>query len=147
MNSANKVTTNRIRKIQSDQWPRLFALKLPHRRALSGESSKLPGSQPRPSGPAGSRSGVNSGAPGLSVSLGTVLASTSHLPRLEIDAGIDPGIGEVGNQIHDQSDQCENIEIGEHDRIVAIEHAFEAQKPKPVERENRLDQQRAGKEG
>src|SRR5580692_5850584 len=118
---------------------------------LIGDNSKrIRGASP--SGPAGSTSGVNAGS-GAAGSRGlpmssrmVVLSSTSDLPRLEIDARIDPGVGQVGNQIHDQAEESENIEIGEHHRIVAVEHAFEAEQAKAVEREYRLDQQRAGKE-
>src|SRR4029077_10738412 len=74
-----------------------------------------------------------------------VRSSTSDLPRLEIDARIDPGIGEVGDQIHHQCDERQDIEVGEHDGIIAIEHALEAQEAKAIKRKNRLDQQRAGK--
>src|SRR5580692_8506740 len=117
---------------------------------LIGDNSKrIRGASP--SGPAGSTSGVNAGS-GAAGSRGpkssrmVVLSSTSDLPRLEIDARIDPRIGQVGNQVHDQADEGENVEIGEHHRIVAVEHAFEAEQPEAVEREYGLDQQRAGKE-
>src|SRR4051812_39763503 len=76
-----------------------------------------------------------------------VRASISNLPRLEIDARVDPGIGEVRNQVHGKTDQRENIKIGEYHRIVAIEHAFEAEQAEAVERKNRLDQERSGEEG
>src|SRR3984893_2967444 len=118
---------------------------------LIGDNSKrIRGASP--SGPAGSTSGVIAGSgaagsrgPSMSSRM-VVLTSTSDLPRLEIDARIDPGIGQVGNQIHDQADESENVEIGEYHRIVAVEHAFEAEQAEAVEREYRLDQQRAGKE-
>src|SRR5277367_1789815 len=151
MNSASSEITNSTRKSHNDQKPRLFVLKLRQRRALSGENSKPRGSAVRPIGPAGSASGLSSsGTPGpisASTLLGRVLTSTSHLSRFEIDARIDPGIGEVGNQIYDEANQRENIEIGEHHRIIAVEHAFEAQQPEAVQRENGLDQKRAGEEG
>src|SRR5580698_1069685 len=139
MNSANSVTTNRMRKIHNDQWPRRFALKFCQRRMLIGDSAtrRRSGGTTRPSAPTAVVSGV----------LPLVRASTSHLPRLEIDARINPGIGEIGDQGHDHADQRENISSREHDWIVAIEHALEAQKSKPVEREDRFDQQRTGEEG
>src|SRR6202795_370711 len=151
MNSANSDSTNSTRKNHNDQWPRRLALKLYQRRMLIGDNSKrIRGASP--SGPAGSTSGVNAGSgaagsrgPSTSSSM-VVLTSTSDLPRLEIDARIDPGISQVGNQIHDQADESENVEIGEHHRIVAVEHAFEAEQAEAVEREYGLDQQRAGKE-
>src|SRR5580704_17423179 len=128
MNSASSEITNSTRKIHNDQKPRLFVLKLRQRRSLSGENSKPRGIAVRPIGPAGSASGLSSsGMPGpisASTLLGRVLTSTSHLSRFEIDARIDPGIGEVGNQIYDEANQRENIEIGEHHRIIAVEHAF-----------------------
>src|SRR3981081_1991463 len=80
---------------------------------------------------------------GASGSWSRMRASTSHLPGLEIDARIDPGISEIGDQIHHEADQRENIEIGEYHRIVAVEHALEAQQPEPVEREDGLDQKRS----
>src|SRR2546427_1588602 len=73
-------------------------------------------------------------------------ASTSDLPGLEVDPRIDPGIGEVRDEVHDQPDKGEDVERREHHRIVAVEHALEAEQAEPVEREDRLDQQRAGKE-
>src|ERR1700731_4080324 len=151
MNSANSVSTNSTRKNHNDQKPRRLALKLYQRRMLIGDNSKrIRGASP--SGPAGSTSGVIAGS-GAAGSRGpfrssrmVVLSSTSDLPRLEIDAGIDPGIGQIGNQVHDQADESKNVEIGEIHQKVAIEQTFEAKQAQPVERENRLDQQRAGKE-
>src|SRR6185437_10713919 len=140
MNSAPSEITNRTRKIHNDQKPRLLALKLRQRRALIGDSSKSRAGPARPSGPAGSMSGRSSGAagasaPGAIMSSVRSLASTSHLPRREINARIDPRIGEVGDQRHDQADECEDIDVGEHHRIVAVEHAFEAEQAEAVERE------------
>src|ERR1700731_359411 len=151
MNSANSVTTNSTRKIHNDQKPRRLALKLYQRRMLIGDSWKRSrGARPR--GPVGSLSGVHRGL-GAAGSAGpsasstrVVFSSTSDLPRFEIDARIDPGIGQVGNQVNDQADEGKNVEVGEHHRIIAVEHAFEAEQAQPVEREYRLDQQRAGKE-
>src|ERR1700728_3113321 len=153
MNSANSETMNRTRKIHNDQKPRPFALKFCQRRILIGENSNLLGRMARPTGPVGSRSGVNPRAaisfspPGSGRLSALVRSSTSHLPRLEVDARIDPGVGQIGNQIHDEAYERENVEIGEHDRIIAIEHALEAEQAEPVEREDRFDQQRAGEEG
>ena len=50
-------------------------------------------------------------------------------------------------QINDEAEQRENIEIGEDHRIIAVDDRFEGEKPEPVEREDRLDQQRAGEKG
>src|ERR1700744_6302147 len=119
---------------------------------LIGENSKPRGGASKPSGPAGPVSGRCSGPIRLlpsearGPSLMRVLTSTSDLPRLEIDARIDPGVSKVGDEVHDKADESENIEIGEDHRIVAVEHAFEAQQAETVERENRLDQKRAGEE-
>src|ERR1700735_5685073 len=98
---------------------------------LIGDNSKrIRGASPR--GPAGSTSGVNAGS-GAAGSRGpkssrmVVLSSTSDLPRLEIDARIDPGIGQVGNQVHDQADESENVEVGVHDRVGGVAHALHTQ--------------------
>src|SRR3977135_2867721 len=80
---------------------------------------------------------------GASGSWSRIPAATSPLPGFEIDARIDPRISEIRDQVNDQADQRENIEIGEHHRIVAVEHALEAQQAEPVEREDGLDQQRS----
>src|SRR6266436_4999339 len=76
-----------------------------------------------------------------------VRSSSSHLPGLEIDARIDQGIGEVRYEVHQQSDQREDVEGREHDRVVAVEHALEAEETEAIEREDGLDQERAGEEG
>src|SRR5581483_12234416 len=75
------------------------------------------------------------------------LRSSSDLPRLEIDPRIDPHIGEIGDQTDHEAEQHKNIECAEHHGIVAIEHAFKRQQPEAVEREDGLDQERAGEEG
>src|SRR6478752_9946094 len=139
MNSANSESKNSARKIHSDQYPRRLALKFCHRRRLIGEMEiqRRSGGTSRRSMPTAVVSG----------DLIPVFASISHLPRLEIDPRIDPGVGEVGDQVHDDADEREDVERGEHDRVVAVEYAFEAQHAEPVERKDRLDQQRAGKEG
>src|SRR5215475_1284149 len=139
MNSANSETTNSTMKIQNAQWPRRFALKLSQRRRLSGESAKRcrSGGTPSPIGVCAVVSGT----------VMVVRSSTSYLPRLEVDARINPGIGEVGEEVHHQADQRHDVEGREHHRVIAIEHALETEQPDTVERENGLDQQRAGKEG
>src|SRR3984893_743815 len=76
-----------------------------------------------------------------------VRSSTSDLPGLEVDARIDPGIGEVGDQVHHEPEQGEDKERREHHRIVAVEQALEAEQAETVERKDRLDQERAGEEG
>src|SRR5581483_4870934 len=152
MNSAHSEATNSTRKSHSDQSPRRLVLKFRQRRMLSGERAKRRGASVGPSGPVGSTSGISSGtvcrfASGVStVSSFAVLTSTSHLPRLEVDARIDPGVGQIRKQIHYQADESENVEVSEDDRVVAVEHALEAQQTKSIERENRFDQQRAREE-
>src|SRR5690348_4284836 len=74
-------------------------------------------------------------------------ASMSRLARAEVDPWIDERIGQVGNQSDHEADECKDIEVREHDRVVAVEHALEAQQPEPVERENRLDQEGTGEKG
>src|ERR1700690_2812995 len=39
-----------------------------------------------------------------------VRASNSHLPCFGVDAGVDPGIGEIGNQGDHEAEQREDIE-------------------------------------
>src|ERR1700730_5297289 len=131
MSSANSETTKSTRKIHSAQYPRRLALKLSQRRRLSGDKAQRwpSGRTARPIGDCAVVSGTSM----------TVRSSTSHLPRLEVDARIDPGVGEVGNQVHQQSDQRHDVERGEHDGIVAVEHALEAEQADAVEREDGLD--------
>src|SRR5919197_6786202 len=138
MNSANSEMTNSTRKIQKAQWPRRLALKLCQRRRLSGESAKLcrSGGTPSPIGVCAVVSGT----------LMAVRSSSSHLPGLEVDARINPGISEIGQQVHHQSNQRHDVERGEHHRVIAVEHALEAEQADAVEREDGLDQQRTGKE-
>src|SRR5690348_8866307 len=111
MNSANSEITNSARKIQSDQYPRLFALKFCQRRRLIGEMEMR------------RRSGGTASPPTpiavVSGDLMPVLASTSDLPRLEVDPRIDPGVGEVGDQVHHDADEREDVERREYDGVVA----------------------------
>src|SRR5262249_13395257 len=75
-----------------------------------------------------------------------VRSSNSDLPRLEIDARIDPSIGEIGQQVYDKPDEGQDIKRCEYHRIVPVEHALEAEEPDAVERKDGFDQQRAGEE-
>ena len=59
-----------------------------------------------------------------------------EFPRLEIDARIDPGIGEIADQRHHQSHQREDIEIAKNDGIVAVERRRVGEKAEPIERED-----------
>jgi hypothetical protein len=96
MNSANSETTKSVRKIHSAQNPRRLALKFSQRRRLSGEIdiAFMVGGASTPI--------VETE---ISGGLMPVRASTSDLPRLEIDPRIDPSVGEVGNQIHYNADK------------------------------------------
>src|ERR1700733_2296328 len=150
MNSANSVTTNNTRKIHNDQYPRRLVAKFCQRLLLSGDSAKRLGCGSTPSGPVGSASGIGRSAAGaglLSLPRGWVLTSTSHLSGFKVDAWVDPRVGEVGDQAHDQSDQRKYVKIGEDHRIIAVEYALETEQTESVQREDRLDQQRAGEEG
>src|SRR6516225_3127527 len=138
MSSANSDTTNSPRKIHNDQKPRRLTLKLSQRRRLSGDSAKR--------GSAIDSTRAAGALAASSVRSRRVGASTSNLPRFEIDARIDPGVGQVGDQVHDHADKREDVKRREHHRIVAVKHAFEAEQAESVEREDRLDQQRAGEE-
>src|SRR5215471_5615328 len=94
MNSADSEITKSVRKIHSAQYPRRLALKFSQRRLLSGESdiAFIVGGASTPI--------VDTE---ISGGLMPVRTSTSDLPRLEVDARIDPRVGEVGNQIHDNA--------------------------------------------
>src|SRR5579883_749720 len=70
----------------------------------------------------------------------------SDLPRLEIDARIDHGVGEVGDQIYDKTEKRENVEVAEDHRIVAVHQRIVREIAEAVEREDLLDEQGAGKE-
>src|SRR5262249_34935213 len=137
INSANNETTNRVKKIHSDQYPRRLALKFCQRRLLSGESPIA-----CPVGGAANPIGETAVSGGLI----PARASTSNLPRLEVDARIDPCVGEIGYQVHEHADERENIQRGEHHRIVAIQDTLKAEQPQAIERENGFDEQRTGKE-
>src|SRR5215469_6329426 len=115
MNSANSVTVKSTRKIHSAQKPRRLARKFSQRRRLIGDSVKR------------RRSGLAKGSGAGTRAWAGVRWSISDLPGLKVDARIDPRVGEIGNQVHHESQQREQIERGEHHRIVAIEHALEAE--------------------
>src|ERR1700683_1400730 len=127
MNSANNEAINSTKKSQSDQNPRRLVLKFRQRRVLIGERAKRGGAAGGPSGPVGSTSGMSSGTAsrlpaGVSTAFSSsALTSTSHLPRLEVDARVNPGVGQIGNQIHDKADEGENVGIGDTNRIIGVE--------------------------
>src|SRR6476660_9325286 len=90
--SANSDSPNSTRKIHSDQKPRRLRLKLASRRWLIGDRTMnfLRGGCVWP----GAGSVV---ASAFLSSRSSIFASTSDLARLEIDARIDPRVGEVGD--------------------------------------------------
>src|SRR5262245_41254880 len=137
MKYANSESKDNTMNIQNAQTPSRLALKLSQRRRLSGESANR------------CRSGGTASPIGAcAVVSGTVMvvrSSSSHLPGLEVDARINPGVGEVRQQVHQQPDQRQNVKRGEYYRVVAVEHALEAEQADAVEREYGLDQERAGK--
>ena len=65
---------------------------------------------------------------------------------LEVDARVDDRIGQVADQLHDQPQQREEIERGEHDRVIAGQRRLVSEQPEPVERKDYLSQQRAGEQ-
>src|SRR5690606_16281606 len=85
------------------------------------------------------------GVMGLSLSSART-SMGSDLPALEVDPRIDQRVDEVRDQVHHQPDEREDVERREHDRIVAVDDALEAKQPQTVQREDGLDQQRAGEE-
>src|SRR5665811_2520929 len=103
MNSANSEIRNSARKTHNDQKPRRLTLKLSQRRRLSGDSAKrrkitgwrLP-------------TGVSTAT---SEKFSRFDASTSDLPRLEVDARIDPSVGQIGDQVHHHADEREDVEL------------------------------------
>src|SRR5438270_1556322 len=97
MHSANSDRTNSTRKIHSDQKPRRLALKFCQRRRLIGEGASRP--------TIGTVAMLGKGGGAGSGACRAVRSSTSDLPGLEVDARIDPGIGEVGDQVHQEADQ------------------------------------------
>src|SRR5882757_6143251 len=106
MHSANSDRMKSVRKIHSAQKPRRLALKFCQRRRLIGDgaSRRTIGGTTMPEG---------GGVTGADASM-VVRSSTSDLPGLEVDARIDPGIGEVGDQVHHQPEQREYIECREY---------------------------------
>src|SRR3990172_988602 len=113
MNSANRLIKNRARKIHNDQKPRRLALKVSQRRRCKAESQ---------GGRRGSPWAVTSST--IVVSVGASMGS--HLARLEINARIHPGIGEIGDEADNEAEQRKDIDRGEHHRIVAVHDGFEA---------------------
>src|SRR5271169_4277090 len=72
---------------------------------------------------------------------------SSNLPRLEIDPRIDPSVGEVGEEIHDQADKGKDIERAKHNGIVTLDQRIVGEIAEPIERKYLFDQQRAREKG
>ncbi len=70
----------------------------------------------------------------------------SDLPRLEINPRIDPCVGQIGQKVHDQAEQREDVQAGEDDRVVSIDDALERKKPEAVKAEDVFNQQRSCEE-
>ena len=70
----------------------------------------------------------------------------SALPRLEIDAGVDPDIHQVRDDADDQAQQREDEERAEDHRIVAVDRRFEEQPPEPDEYVRALMQKLEGRD-
>src|SRR5260370_38941381 len=71
----------------------------------------------------GSGSGAGSGA------WRAMRSSTSGLPGLEVDARIDPGLGEVGDQVHQQPDHGENEKVTKHTGVELFRDAPDPDRP------------------
>ena len=96
----------------------------------------------------GKRAGLSSGPAGRRLARGLPAGSTlTPQAGLEIDARIDPGVSEIGDQINDKADQGEDIEVGEDHRIIALNEQIIGKIAEAVERKHLLDQERAGEEG
>src|SRR5690606_38624794 len=141
---------------------RRLALKFSQRRRLIGDSLKHPAApRLRPIHVVGWRwkpgvvaifscvstsAAVSLGAIGFSLS-SVRISIGSDLPALEVDPRIDQCVDEVRDPGHHQTDEREDIERCEYDRIVAVDDAFEAEQPEAIQRKDGYDQQRAAEEG
>ena len=63
----------------------------------------------------------------------TATQERSDPSRGEVDARVDQHVGQVADQFQEQADQREDVESGEHDRIVAVDRRFEAEEAETVE--------------
>ena len=79
---------------------------------------------------------------------GSKTAARRHLcgAAFEVDARVDHHVCQVADQLQHQADQREHVERAEHDRVVAVDRGLESEQAQPVEREDDLDQQRAGEQ-
>ena len=74
------------------------------------------------------------------------LARHLHLPALKVYAGIDDGVHDVAHQVEHEPKQAPDEHGAEHNRVIAVDEGFVAQKPEPVEGEDHLNKQRAREE-
>ena len=56
----------------------------------------------------------------------------SSFPRLKINARIDNCVHQIADQIHQQTQQGEEIKGGKHHRVVALERCLESEQTQPV---------------
>src|SRR3546814_10136625 len=99
MNSASRLRMKRTRKIHSDQKPRWLERKLCSRRRFNGEILMQ---RKRPD---------------------WLASLISDLPALEVDAGIDDGVHDVADDVHQQAEQRGAVELAEHERIVPTQRS------------------------
>ena len=133
MNSAKSVTTKIAENRISGPVPALVA-------AEDGETARVDRRQPQEA-----RGRHARGRSGRLV--GIAGASTQDLAPLEVDARIDAGVGEVRDEVHHQPDQGEDVDVGEDDGVVARDDGLVGHAAEAIEREDVLDEQRAGEEG
>ena len=62
----------------------------------------------------------------------------SNFSRFKIDAWVDPCVNKIDHKRHNKANQCENIKIGKHHGIVAVESGFIGEIANPIEREDLL---------
>ncbi len=55
-------------------------------------------------------------------------------------------VGDIVDEIEQQTDQTEYVKRAEHHRIVPVDGGLEAEKPQAVQGEDHLDQERAGEQ-
>jgi len=63
----------------------------------------------------------------------TATQERSDPSRGEVDARVDQHVGQVADQFQEQADQCEDVERGEHNRVVAVDRRLEAEEAETVE--------------
>ncbi|CAM2160627.1 hypothetical protein PT2222_80211 [Paraburkholderia tropica] len=71
----------------------------------------------------------------------------SAVQPVELDAGVDEDIADIGNEFGDEGDQREQKERAEHDGVIAADHRVVRKLPHAIERKERFDQQVAVEKG